>query len=93
MPTDFDWGKLREARSKETIPEEPKYTINFGLILFIVFTGIISWGFINEATETLKVVDYCNELHGVPIRTLRGDTVCIKQDVLTDVLNRADLKK
>ncbi len=45
--------------------------------------------FTNDAAYTLKVVDHCNDQKGVAVRTMRGDTVCIREDALTEVLGKS----
>jgi hypothetical protein len=94
MPTEFNWRKPKEEQNKpEPVPEPNVYVINLGFFMFTVLFMFLTWNFISEAQENIKIIDHCSELQGVPIRTLRGDTVCIKQDVLTDVLRKSETKK
>ena len=61
----------------------------------MLFRSVISlivfslWMFTTDAEYTLKIVDHCNDQKGVAVRTIRGDTVCIREDALTEVLGKS----
>ena len=97
MPTDFDWKtwkrKQQEPEPPPPEPEDPKIIkfitwfadIMLYIVLAVSMVGV--WLYTIDASNTIKLIDKCNEQKGVAVKTLRGDTVCIKEDVLTDVLN------
>ncbi len=97
MPTDFDWKtwKKKQNEPPPPPPEEPKShkflevmanVLGITVVSLIVFS---LWIFTNDAAYTLKVVDHCNDQKGVAVRTMRGDTVCIREDALTEVLGKS----
>ena len=96
MPTDFDWKtwKRKKEEPAPPPPEEPKTDKNLALAANVLFYIVIAvglfnlWIFMEDSNQILKIIDTCNEQKGVAVKTLRGDAVCIKQDVLTNVLDK-----
>lgn len=97
MPTDFDWKtwKKKQHEPPPPPPEEPKfigYLTTAANILMIVVVSLILfswWLFSNDAIYIEKVIYHCQEQKGVAVRTMRGDTVCIREDALTEVLGKS----
>jgi hypothetical protein len=94
MPTDFDWRKYKKERMEPELPPEKPvgfmiryWVFNAFFYIMFIISAFSLWNFTQDASQTLKIVDHCNEQKGVAIRTIRGDAVCIKEDVLTQVLN------
>lgn len=96
MPTDFDWNswKKKQKELDPLPPEEPKFikfmeilanTLMFSVIIIVLLT---LYAYSEEAAYILKVVDRCHDQNGIAVRTVKGDTVCIKEDVLTEVLGK-----
>jgi len=96
MPTDFDWKKYRKQQAEPEPPEEstpPKGMVWIFNVFFYVMVGfsILSlWNYTTESSNILKILDNCAEQKGIAVRTLRGDAVCIREDVLTQVLKNSD---
>ena len=99
MPTDFNWKewkrKQKELREEIPPPEEPKIagivTLLVNAVIIVVVSLILFswWSFSTDAAYILKVVDHCSDQKGVAVRTMRGDTVCIREDALTEVLGKS----
>jgi hypothetical protein len=94
MPTDFDWRKYRKQQMAPEPPPPPpagfvitSWIFNAFFYVFLGISAVSLWNFVEDANQTLKIVDHCNDQKGVAVRTIRGDAVCIKEDVLTQVLN------
>jgi len=95
MPTDFDW-KAWKKRKEEPPPPPPEpeprshaiIESMANILFFIVVLGglFLAWITVNDLDSSSKISYICKEQKGVAIRTIRGDAVCIKEDVLTDVL-------
>lgn len=97
MPTDYDWRKAREEQRKaEQPPEDDQPPALGSMMLYTFFLSLIIsgsfwfWNFTQDAADTLKIIDHCIDIKGVPIKTIRGDAVCIKQDALAEVLKGKD---
>lgn len=102
MPTDFDWKSWKKRqREPEPPPPEPKvhgvieWMANGLLYALIIGSLVYVWVINNDLENATKIAHICNVQKGVAIRTIRGDAVCVKADVLTDVLtakmpNRAE---
>ena len=97
MPTDFDWKtwKKKQNEPEPLPPEEPKIyriievaanVLGLVVVSLVVFS---LWMYTTDAAYTLKVIDHCNDQKGVAVRTIRGDTVCIREDALTEVLGKS----
>ena len=93
MPTDFDWKKSRRQQ-QEPEPSPPPagfiiagWIFNAFFYITIGLSAISLWNYTTESANVLRILDNCAEQKGVAIRTLRGDAVCIREDVLTQVLN------
>jgi len=95
MPTDFDWKtwkrKKEEPPPPPPAPEPPAHRfmelMANGLFYVVVLGSLaMAWIMTNDVNSAMRIIDNCNEQKGVAIRTMRGDAVCIKEDVLTDVL-------
>lgn len=97
MPTEFDWKtwKKKQNEPPPPPPEEPKiigiltWTANILFYVVIVVSFFSLWLFTNDAALNVKIVDRCNDQKGVAVRTVRGDTVCIREDTLTEVLGKS----
>ena len=97
MPTDFDWKTWKKQRDlpPPPPPEEPKiigYLTTAANVLMIVILSLILfswWLFSNDAEYYNKVIYHCQEQKGVAVNTVRGDTVCIREDALTEVLGKS----
>ena len=98
MPTEFDWKSWKKRQNEPPPPpppEEPKIigvivtsaNIIFYMVLFSVFFSL--WFYTTESATNMKIIDRCNDQKGIAVRTVRGDTVCIKEDVLTEVLGKS----
>lgn len=94
MPTDFDWRKFRKQQMEPEPPPPPpagfivtRWIFNAFFYVMLGISVVSLWNFTEDANQTLKIVDHCNDQNGVAVRTIRGDAVCIKADVLTQVLN------
>jgi len=102
MPTDFDWKAWKKRKEEPPPPPpqpEPKTNTFLELIanglFYIVVLGSLLMAYImtSDIDNSMRIISKCNEQQGVAIRTMRGDAVCIKQDVLTDVLNAKSTNK
>lgn len=95
MPTDFDWKTWkRKQQEPEPPPPPPEPPANFFMelmangLFYVVVLGSLIMAYImtSDMENATKIAHICNEQKGVAIRTIRGDAVCVKEDVLTDVL-------
>lgn len=102
MPTDFDWKAWKRKKEEPPPPPplpEPKSHVIIELmangLFYVVVLGSLAmaWIMTNDMSNAMRITDICNEQNGVAIRTIRGDAVCIKQEVLTDVLNAKQTNK
>jgi len=97
MPTDFDWKTWKKRQHEPEpppLPEEPKFIKVLSIIANLVFGITMAlilftwWVYSNDAEYSNKVIYKCQEQKGVAVRTVRGDTVCIREDALTEVLGK-----
>ena len=98
MPTDFDWKTWKKKQYEPEPPpppEEPKFvqylTVAANILMLVVVSLIIFswWLFTTDADYTWKVISHCSDQKGVAVRTMRGDTVCVREDALTEVLGKS----
>jgi len=97
MPTEFDWKtwKKKQSEPPPPPPEEPKFYAIMTVVVNLVFGIAVAvvlftwWIYSNDAEYSNKVIYHCMEQKGVAVRTVRGDTVCIREDVLTEVLGKS----
>lgn len=95
MPTDFDWKNWKKRKEEPPPPPpEPKSHAIIELmtngLFYIVVIGFLfmAWLMTSDLDNASKIAYICKEQKGVAIRTIRGDAVCIKEDVLTNVLTK-----
>ena len=94
MPTDFDWKTWKKRKEEPPPPPpEPPKTDKFLVLIanglfYVVVLGSLGMAYLmtSDIDNSMRIINKCNEQQGIAIRTMRGDAVCIKQDVLTDVL-------
>lgn len=95
MPTEFDWKTWKKRQNEPPPPPEPEpkaHTIVELMangLFYVVVLGSLVMAYImtTDMDNAMRITTICNEQKGVAIRTMRGDAVCIREDVLTNVLN------
>lgn len=94
MPTDFDWKTWKKKQHEPEPPPPPEPPAHRFMelmangLLYVVVLGSLffAWLMTSDIENATRIAHICNEQKGVAIRTIRGDAVCVKADVLTDVL-------